>query len=137
MNAALREAGLGDRYLDQLGPWRTMLQDGLSTWAETDGPTRSDCHAWGASPNYELLRTVAGIDSMGIGFGKVRIAPNMGKLEHVKARMPHPKGEIVVDLARNGAQLTADVELPASVTGEFDWHGVKRRLTPGHNHVRF
>jgi alpha-L-rhamnosidase len=45
-NTALREVGLGDRYLEMLGPWRHMLADGLTTWAEIDSDgTRSDCHA--------------------------------------------------------------------------------------------
>ena len=136
-NSALREAGLGDLYLDQLNPWRRMLADGLTTWAETDGNTRSDCHAWGASPNYELLRTVAGIDSMAPNFAQVRIAPNPGKLTTIKARMRHPHGEIVVDLKRDGQRLNAQVTLPPGISGEFDWHGVKRKLQPGPNHLIF
>ena len=136
-NAALREVGLGGRYLEQLEPWRQILKNGLTTWAEQADPSRSDCHAWGASPNFELLRTVAGIDSMAPGFAQVRVAPNLGQLTAVRARMPHPKGEIVVALAKNGAGLTADVELPAGITGEFDWAGAKKALAPGTNHLTF
>jgi hypothetical protein len=137
VNAALREVGLGGRYLEQLEPWRQMLKNGLTTWAETADPTRSDCHAWGASPNFELLRTVAGIDSMAPGFARVRVAPNLGKLTQVHARMPHPKGEIDVVLVKRGGTLTADVELPAGVTGEFDWGGAKKALAAGKNHLTF
>lgn len=136
-NAALREVGLGDRYLEQLEPWRRILADGLTTWAETDHGARSDCHAWGASPNYELLRTVAGIDSMAPGFARVRVAPNLGALTQVHARMPHPKGEIDVKLVKSGAKLTADVELPAGITGEFEWAGAKKALAAGKNRVTF
>jgi hypothetical protein len=136
-NAALREVGLGDRYLDQLEPWRQILKNGLTTWAEKADPSRSDCHAWGASPNFELLRTVAGIDSMAPGFARVRVAPNLGKLTQVHARMPHPKGEIDVLLVQRGASLTADVELPAGITGEFDWAGAKKQLAAGKNHLTF
>jgi len=136
-NAALREVGLGDRYLEQLEPWRQILKNGLTTWAETADPTRSDCHAWGASPNFELLRTVAGIDSMAPGFAKVRVAPNLGQLTQVHARMPHPKGEIDVVLVKRAGKLTADVELPAGITGEFDWAGAKKALVAGKNHLAF
>ena len=136
-NAALREVGLGDRYLDMLDPWRQMLKNGLTTWAETADPARSDCHAWGASPNFELLRTVAGIDSMAPGFARVRVAPNLGMLNQVHARMPHPKGDIDVRLVRLGGKLTADVELPAGITGEFDWAGAQRPLAAGKNHLLF
>jgi alpha-L-rhamnosidase len=135
-NATLRKAGLGDRYLEMLGPWREMLAQGLTTWAEWSGPdARSDCHAWGASPNYELIRTVAGIESLAPGFRRVRITPNLGKLEHISATMPHPKGEIRVNIRVQGDKLVADVELPTGITGEFDWAGRSVSLQPGPNHV--
>ena len=133
-NAALREVGLGDKYVDMLQPWREMLNDGLTTWAEWNGPdTRSDCHAWGASPNFELLRTVAGIESGAPGFKRVRIVPNPGRFEKVSARMPHPRGMIEVRLAHQ-RKLTADIDLPEGTDGEFIWAGTQRQLHTGHNH---
>jgi hypothetical protein len=137
-NSALRKAGLGDKYLDMLGPWREMLQDGLTTWAEWNGPdARSDCHAWGASPNFEMIRTIAGIESMAPGFQKVRVAPNPGTLHEIEARMPHPKGEIVVKLKQSNGALSADIDLPDGVSGEFDWKAVKKNLSGGGNHLSF
>jgi hypothetical protein len=127
----LREIGLGDRYLDQLGPWRDQLQQGLTTWAEKDNDSRSDCHAWGASPNFELLRTVAGIESAAPGFSRVRIAPNLANLPTVTATMPHPKGMIRVVLTTS----QADIDLPAGIPGEFVWHGATQTLKPGANHL--
>ncbi|MBN2318343.1 MAG: hypothetical protein JXR49_04665 [Acidobacteria bacterium] len=47
---------------------------------------RSDCHAWGSSPNIELYRTVLGIDSGAPGFAEVRMEPHLGALK--KAGMP-------------------------------------------------
>jgi hypothetical protein len=136
MNGALREAGLGDKYLDMLGPWNEMLQQGLTTWAEWSGPdARSDCHAWGASPNYELIRTVAGIESAAAGFHKVRIAPNLGKLDRVEARMPHPRGEIRVKLDAKNGGLSGEIDLPTGTTGEFVWKGAVRNLSPGPNQI--
>jgi hypothetical protein len=135
-NATLSRVGIGGRYLDMLDPWREMLAQGLTTWAEWNGPdTRSDCHAWGSSPNYELLRTVAGIEPLAPGFHRVRIAPNPGTLEHITASMPHPKGEIRLDVHVHGGQIAADVELPTGITGEFDWAGRSVSLKPGQNHV--
>lgn len=135
-NAALREVGLGDRYVEMLGPWRQMLSDGLTTWAEWNGPdSRSDCHAWGASPNFELLRTVAGIDSAAPGFARVRIAPNLGNFAEIKAHMPHPRGSIDVALEARRS-LTANVDLPEGITGEFVWKGKVHELRPGHNHLK-
>ncbi len=133
-NATLREVGLGGRYVDQLGAWKQMLSEGLTTLAEWNGPdTRSDCHAWGASPNFELLRTVAGIDSGGPGFSRVIIRPELGQLPEVKASMPHPKGEIKADLKQDGKALHAVIDLPEGVPGEIRWNGASHKLRSGHN----
>ena len=139
-NAALREAGLGDRYMTMLGPWHEMLAQGLTTWAEWSGPdSRSDCHAWGASPNFELLRTVAGIESVAPGFASVLISPHMGTLEQLSAQMPHPKGTIRVNLRQSLKGVTkagtADIELPLGVSGEFIGWGKKQPLHAGQNHI--
>ncbi len=135
-NATLREVRLGDRYPEMLGPWRQMLADGLTTWAEWNGPdSRSDCHAWGASPNFELLRTVAGIESRAPGFRRVRIAPNPGQFKDVSARMPHPRGVIGVRMHLDGA-MSADIELPEGTSGEFEWAGTSHALHQGENHLK-
>jgi hypothetical protein len=137
-NATLREVGLGDRYLDQLGPWKHMLSEGLTTLAEWDGiDTRSDCHAWGASPDFEVLRTIAGVDSDGPGFSRVIIRPNLGQLPEVKASMPHPKGTIAVNLSTKGDRLEGVVDLPKGIPGSIVWHGKQEQLHPGHNDVTF
>ncbi|MFZ5496757.1 MAG: alpha-L-rhamnosidase C-terminal domain-containing protein [Verrucomicrobiota bacterium] len=128
---ALKEAGLGDQYLARLGPWRDMLAQGLTTFAEKPDPTRSDCHAWSATPVYELLATVGGIEPASPGFATVRIAPHPGHLKQVSARMPHPRGEIVVSLQREGAALRAEVTLPEGVTGDFVWAGKTVALRSG------
>ena len=64
-----------------------MLARGLTTFAERyeepGNPTRSDCHAWSASPNFEIFRTVLGIDTAAPGFARVRVRPFLGKLERV------------------------------------------------------
>lgn len=132
LHSALNMAGDGDLYLDQLDTWRTMLDRGLTTWAETADPTRSDCHAWGSSPNYELFRTVLGIDSAAPGFKRVTVRPFLGKLKEARGTIPHPNGEISVALAlQPNGKLAADVSLPPGVTGEFFWRGARRPLASG------
>jgi hypothetical protein len=136
LHAALNATGEGDRYLDQLGPWRRMLALGLTTWAEKEDPSRSECHAWGASPNFELLRTVLGVDSAAPGFRRVRIRPFLGRLTRVSGAVPHPKGEVAVSLARDGDALDAEIRLPQGVEGEIVWKGVRRPLPPGQTKLR-
>jgi hypothetical protein len=133
---AANKAGLGDSYVDMLGPWREMLKIGLTTWAEKPEPARSDCHAWSASPNYELLATVAGIEPGEPGFRTVRVRPHLGRLGWVRAKMPHPKGTIEVDLRKAEGGLAGTVVLPESVRGEFVAGGQRVALAPGRNRVR-
>lgn len=137
LHSAVSLVGEGDRYPDLLAPWKAMLDRGLTTWAEKDDPTRSDCHAWSASPNYELFHTVLGIDSAGPGFSRVLIRPFPGKLAKVSGAIPHPKGEIAVSLEQNNGRLKAVVSLPDGVTGTFVWRGQSRPLRGGTNSLNW
>ena len=128
---AMKAAGLGDDYLEQLGPWREMLGRGLTTCAERLDPTRSDCHAWSASPVYELLATVCGIGPGSPGFRTVRIEPHLGALRHAEGTVPHPAGYIRVQLTREATGLQAQVSLPGTLAGEFVWNGKTVPLHPG------
>jgi alpha-L-rhamnosidase len=128
---AMKQTGLGDEYLAMLGPWHEMLARGLTTFAEQPDPTRSDCHAWSASPVYELLATVCGIEPGSPGFATVRIEPHLGKLQHAEGKVPHPRGEIAVALVRQNGGVQARVSLPAGVTGVLIWKNQSVDLKPG------
>jgi len=137
MHEALIKAGLGNDYLKWLDIWRENIRMGLTTWSETsdvDG-TRSDCHAWGASPNIEFFRTVLGIDSAAPAFAKVKIEPHLGTINKIGGSMPHPQGNITVSYQKNGANLKAEVELPAGVTGTLVWAGKTYQLQGGKNTI--
>lgn len=124
LTQALKKNGLADRYLATLNPWKEMLKNGLSTFAEKQDPTRSDCHAWSASPNYDFLATVAGIRPASPGFKTIRMEPALGELKFIKGQMPHPSGMIVFDLKRNGPEgIQGEVTLPEGLTGTFSWKG--------------
>jgi len=132
---AMKAAGLGDEYLAHLKPWRDMIANGLTTFAEKPDPTRSDCHAWSASPNYDLLATVCGVEPASPGFATVKIEPHLGDLRDVTGVVPHPDGLIRVKIHREGAASFADVELPKKVTGEFVWTGHVTPLHGGEQHL--
>jgi alpha-L-rhamnosidase len=132
---ALEHAKLGDQYLQLLEPWRTMLDLGLTTWAESPEPTRSDSHAWSAHPNYDLLTIVAGICPESPGFKSVRIEPHLGNLTHVSAAMPAPQGKIVVEYTRTQSGVEATANLPAGVSGHLNWDGKKIGLHEGAQHL--
>jgi hypothetical protein len=137
LHAALNRIGQGDYYLGMLGPWREMLASGLTTWAETNEPdVRSDCHAWGSSPNFELFRTVLGIDSAAPGFRRVLVRPSLRGFMRASGSIPHPRGTVSVSFARVEGGFTADIDLPPGVEGELVWQGAGRPLTSGRNQLR-
>jgi len=129
---ALKTAGLGDAYVEMLAPWKQMLSLGLSTFAEKSEPTRSDCHAWSATPTYELLATVCGIGPAEPGFKSVRIEPHLGALDWVEGNVPHPQGDIYVRFERETETvLNGRIVLPKKLTGYLVWHGARLKLKGG------
>ncbi|MEZ0540314.1 alpha-L-rhamnosidase-related protein [Fibrella arboris] len=129
---ALKKTGMGDEFIPQLKPWHTMIANGLTTFAEQPEPTRSDCHAWSASPVYEFLSTVCGINPAEPGFRSVSILPYLGTLPRVEGSMPHPAGTIAVKFERGpGNTLKGEVTLPAGIPGTLRWQGRTQPLKPG------
>jgi alpha-L-rhamnosidase len=128
---AVEHAGEGDVYLQLLAPWQKMLSLGLTTWAESPEPTRSDSHAWSAHPNYDLLTIVAGIHPGAPGFRTVRIQPHLGKLQNVSASMPTPQGIVRTEYRRTNHGSDATLELPPGTSGELVWQGKRTPLHEG------
>ena len=131
LHLALTKAGQGNDYMKWLDKWKENIDMGLSTWAETSdiSTSRSDCHAWGASPNIEFFRIVLGVDSDAPAFAKVKIEPHLGELKEVEGVVPHPQGEIQVQYKSGSASIT----LPGTVNGTFVWQGKKYPLKAGKN----
>ncbi|MCX2477721.1 alpha-L-rhamnosidase N-terminal domain-containing protein [Pedobacter sp. MC2016-15] len=135
LNQALKHADMGNLYYGRLDPWRDMLKAGLTTFAENPDPSRSDCHAWSASPNYDFLATICGITPLTAGFETVQVKPELGELTEVSGRMPSPKGEIAVSVSKsNRKDADITVKLPAEMKGELIWGGKKIPLNAGENH---
>ncbi len=133
---AMRHSGLGENYMRMLGPWHDMIRHGLTTFSENPEPTRSDCHAWSASPAWGFLSSVCGIRPASPGFRTVRMEPALGPLNRVRARMPHPDGNIAFSLERRkGGAVSASIDLPDGLRGVFVWDGVEYGLAPGVNRL--
>ena len=135
LHQALVKAGLGNEYLNWLNQWRENIKMGLTTWAEIPdiNKARSDCHAWGASPNIEFFRTLLGIDSDAPGFTVVKIEPHLGTLKYLKGEIPHPGGKISVSYQLENGKWKVLIELPAAVMGSFIWQGKSYPLKEGSN----
>lgn len=133
---ALQKAGQADQFIEALAPWGKMVDSGLSTFAETPDPTRSDCHAWSTSPVYYFLSLVSGIQPASPGFKSVRIEPNFGSLKNIDATMPHKLGNIRVKLQKDDTNsLRGEVTLPTHLDGVFIWNGAQRQLNEGVNKI--
>lgn len=133
LNQAVKLAGLGDKYVEMLAPWRQMVKRGLTTFAETSNLdwTRSECHAWSASPNYDLLATVLGVEPSAPGFEKVKIEPHLGDLNFISGVVPHPKGKIKAEFKKVDGKLKGKIILPKGLTGTFISQGKVKTIRSG------
>jgi len=119
-----------DDYLAELGPWKAMIEHGLTTFAETPEPARSDCHAWSAHPVLGFFQVVAGITSTSARWRTAKVAPRPGKLSRFKAEVVHPQGQISV----HWQDRSFSIETP--VQTEFQFAGKSEVLQPGRHHIQ-
>jgi hypothetical protein len=116
----LHKIGHIEKFFERMEElWFSLQENGLKTTIEMPEPTRSDCHAWGAHPLFHYHATLLGIRPASWGFATVDIAPQLGHLTQARSTMPHPQGDITVELKRDGDTLQGSVTLPAGVTGTF------------------
>ena len=136
VNLALVQAGFGNDYLDWLNDWKNNLSYGMTTLGEISDPkyTRSDCHAWGASPNMEFYRTILGIDSYSPGFKRIKINPHLGKLKSAGGEIPNPYGSISASYILKQGIWSINIDLPRMTSGLLIWKEKKYKLKAGNNH---
>ncbi len=133
LHLACVKAGLGNNYLSWLDKWFENIAMGMTTWAEDSNvnTARSDCHAWGASPNIEFYRIVLGINTDAPGFKRVKIEPHLGDLKTAAGEMPHPLGKISVRYVQEKGKWNVKVNLPVNLTGTLVWAGKMYSLKSG------
>ena len=135
LNQALIKAGLGNDYMNWLDIWRENIAMGMTTWAEDSSlkTVRSECHAWGASPNIEFFRTVLGVDSYAPGFRKIVVKPHLGTITKVSGEVPHPDGKVAVSYSLNSGKWKININLPQKTTGILVWKAKQYILKAGNN----
>ena len=106
-----------DAYADRLYNWTDPLALHATTWFESPGTPRSDCHAWGSWIMCDLLTSILGITPAEPGFAKVRIVPHLMDLDWARGSIPTVRGTISVDLKRDNDTIQYMVCLPEGVTG--------------------
>jgi hypothetical protein len=139
LHQALVNAGLGNDYLNWLDQWRENIHMGMTTWAEISdiNDARSDCHAWGASPNIEFFRTVMGIDSEAPGFAIVKIEPRLGHIKNISGEIPHPRGKVFAGYQLENGKWKIQIILPAQTSGHLIWNSKHYPLREGDNNFTF
>lgn len=136
LTRAMQKAGLADLYFNGLSPYQDMLDLGMTTFGETDIDPRSECHGWSASPCFDFIHTVAGIQSAKPGFQEVLITPNFGPLKKIKASFPHPNGNLSVKFIKNKKGIvTGTISLPSGVSGIFKLNNQLVNLQEGVNNI--
>ncbi|MFH1741993.1 MAG: alpha-L-rhamnosidase C-terminal domain-containing protein [bacterium] len=111
------QLGQPQRILDDMARWKHMLDKGTTTWWEEPGKSRSECHAWSATPTYRLMSLVLGVRPLEPGFKRTEIRPYPGGLEWAKGTVPTPYGEIKVNWNREPA-FVVEVSVPEGIEAD-------------------
>jgi alpha-L-rhamnosidase len=92
-----------------------MLARGATTLWESFEPTASLCHAFSASPTWQLSRHVLGVHPLAPGYDIIGICPDLAGLDHAQGVFPTPKGDVRVELTRTEDGFEAQIEGPKAV----------------------
>lgn len=132
LHQSLAQAGRHDLLLASIRRWRRLLDRGNGVfeeyWDHVPGHG-SRCHAWSATPTYDLTRHLLGVRPIEPGWGAVEIRPWFGPLARLEGSVPTPRGPIEIKLDSPGG---GSVELPEGMHGTLALAGQQaRRLSPG------
>lgn len=126
-----QRTGHSRAIVERLQEWFDLDTHGFRTTPEEPEPSRSDCHAWGAHPLYHCFATILGIRPADFGFRSVAITPLLSPLVEARGTLPHPRGEIAIELQMVDDRLSGWVVLPSGTTGHFHAAGQSHALHEG------
>ena len=119
---AMQHIGRADLIWPDLKVWHDMLDNGLTTFAETPEPTRSDCHGWSTHPLYHFIASIVGIRPRAAGCSAISVQPMPAVQvcpplpDVLSVRFASPHGDCYVRLTAAEDGWTIHKELPAAVT---------------------
>lgn len=119
---AVARAGRADRLPEILRDWSEFLQptaDGLvyDTIGECWG-WGTHAHAWSCTPVKDLIIHVLGVSPAEPGFSRVRVAPRLGDLDRLSARVPTPHGPVTVRATATAVEIDSPVPIDFSRPGQ-------------------
>jgi alpha-L-rhamnosidase len=92
-----------------------MLARGATTLWESFEPTASLCHAFSASPTWQLSRHVLGVHPLSPGYESIGVCADLAGLAYAKGVFPTQKGDVSVTLVATENGFNAEVEGPKGV----------------------
>ena len=116
LHDAIVRAGRRELIPARCMKWWAQIERGDTAFEEywdARAGTGSRCHAWSATPTYDLTTWVLGVRPAAPGYSRAEIAPRFGSLRHLEGRVPTPHGLIEVNLDREGG---GEVTIPDGVT---------------------
>lgn len=139
LHDAIARAGRQDLISTLCLKWWPQIERGNTTFEEYwSGPVgeASRCHAWSATPTYDLTTHVLGVRPVEPGYRKMAIRPRFGALTRLAGRIPTPHGMIDISLERDrGGSLTVPSGVEADLYfADADLRG--GRFTPGTHAIR-
>src|SRR5690606_6911547 len=109
---ALSKAGVYDLVYSAWTPWHRMVEQRLTTWAESPTGNRSDCHAWGALPLYEFTSEILGVKPELPGFARTVIRPKLGHLTFAEGEVATSQGMVHVRWEAGDGRFRLEVDAP-------------------------
>ncbi len=100
--------------------WRRMVEDHMTTCAESAGNPRSDCHAWGALALWELPSAVLGVRPAEPGCGRLLVKPLPGIFTSAEGEVITPRGVVKVSWRMVNGRLELDASGPQGVELEME-----------------
>lgn len=105
-----------DLLLDNIRQrWGAMIAAGSTTIWEVWSADNSQCHAWSATPTFDLSSYVLGVMPLADGFAEALVAPHPADLAWARGRFPTPHGAIEVDWERADGRFSLTVDAPENV----------------------
>lgn len=103
-----------------VAPWRKMMSQNLTTWAEDDVMFRSDCHGWSAVPINEIVSRIFGLSPASAGYKSLKIDPALSLLpQHSGGNFVTKHGTISLSWDNSvGLQVISDFDVEVEVVGQ-------------------
>jgi alpha-L-rhamnosidase len=138
VHEAIVRAGRRDLIPARCMRWWPQIERGDTSFEEywdARAGTGSRCHAWSATPTYDLTTWVLGVRPAAPGYSRAEISPHFGLLKHLEGRVPTPHGLIAVKLDRErGGEITIPTGVTARLTFD-DAPLAPRELGPGRHRI--